>query len=195
MPALHLPGSRVDAGHLLAAFDNLCIWFGLHTPPSTHSATGIKYLLSARRESMNSKHCVSDSKCWRSSSSAMLSLAGWIGWDLTLLTCAQSWYMFGCVIFNEGRCISIPLSRSPFCMPHISNNTSFQQKHTRVPDGCDGSNGTLYLLTENYSHTVTQAMGRIAYLPPLLCTWNLVTYMHLQNNTCVTLFPGAVFTL
>jgi hypothetical protein len=70
----------------------------------------------------------------------------------------------------------------------ISNNRSFRLKHPGVLDGSDGSDGTLYLLTENYALPVAQAMGRVAYSPPLLCPW----YTHHQNDTCVTLFSGAV---
>ena len=82
----------MDAGHLLAAFDSLGIGFGLYTLPSTHSAAGKRFLLSAREESMNSKCSGSDSKRWRSQSSVMLSLADSIQWDLTLLSGAQTGY-------------------------------------------------------------------------------------------------------
>jgi len=68
----------------------------------------------------------------------------------------------------------------------------------------------------------SDATGRVAYLPchggytmfrilatrrvvyyahrprvrhPVLCVWNVVTYMHNQNDTCVTLFAGAPLTL
>jgi uncharacterized protein YjbI with pentapeptide repeats len=44
----------------------------------------------------------------------------------------------------------------------ISNNTSFRLKHPGVPDGSDGSDGTSYPLTENYTLPVTQATGRVA---------------------------------
>jgi len=33
----------------------------------------------------------------------------------------------------------------------ISNNRSFRLKHLGVPDGSDGSDGTSYPLTENYT--------------------------------------------
>jgi len=33
----------------------------------------------------------------------------------------------------------------------ISNNASFRLKHLGVPDGSDGSDGTSYHLTENYT--------------------------------------------
>jgi hypothetical protein len=42
----------------------------------------------------------------------------------------------------------------------ISNNSSFHQKHPGVLDGSDGSDGTLYPLTENYMLPVAQATGR-----------------------------------
>jgi hypothetical protein len=41
------------------------VGFGPRTPPPTRSATGKRYLLSARRESMNSKRSAADSKRWR----------------------------------------------------------------------------------------------------------------------------------
>ena len=68
----------------------------------------------------------------------------------------------------------------------ISNNPSFCLKHPAVPNGSDSSDGTLYPLTEYYMLPVTQATGRVAYLPPLLCAW----YTHHQNDTCVTLLAG-----
>jgi len=63
---LLLQGSKVGSGHSVAAFKTLCVGFGPRTPPSTCAATGKSYLLSARRESMNSKHSVLDWKRWRS---------------------------------------------------------------------------------------------------------------------------------
>jgi len=44
----------------------------------------------------------------------------------------------------------------------ISNNSSFRLKHPGVPDGSDGSDGTSYPLTENYTIPVAQATGRVA---------------------------------
>jgi len=44
----------------------------------------------------------------------------------------------------------------------ISNNSSFRQKHPGFPDGSDGSEGTSYPLTENYTLPVAQATGRVA---------------------------------
>jgi len=44
----------------------------------------------------------------------------------------------------------------------ISNNSSFRQEHPGVPDGSDGSDGTSYPLTENYTLPVAQATGRVA---------------------------------
>ena len=41
----------------------------------------------------------------------------------------------------------------------ISNNPGFRLKHPGVPDGSDGSDGTSYLLTENYKLPVAQAFG------------------------------------
>jgi len=43
---------------------------------------------------------------------------------------------------------------------YISNNSSFHLKHPGVPDGSDGSDGTSYPLTENYTLPVAQATGR-----------------------------------
>jgi hypothetical protein len=44
----------------------------------------------------------------------------------------------------------------------ISNNPSFRLKHPGVLDGSDGSDGTSYPLTENYTLPVAQAMGCVA---------------------------------
>ena len=74
----------------------------------------------------------------------------------------------------------------------ITNNPSLHKKHPGVLDGSDGSDRTSYPLTENYMIRITQVMGRIANLPPFLCARKVVTYMHHQNDTCVTLFAGAV---
>jgi len=52
---------------------------------------------------------------------------------------------------------------------HISNNSSFRQKHPGVPESSDRSDRTSYPLPENYTQPVAQAMGHIAYVPPLLC--------------------------
>jgi hypothetical protein len=94
---------------------------------------------------------------------------------------------------------------------------SFRQEHLGVSDGPDGSDGTSYPLTEDQTRPVTQATGRVAYLPcggyytmpailgmrrvvyyarrpgvrrPLLWVRNVVTYTHHQNNTYVALFAG-----
>jgi len=77
----------------------------------------------------------------------------------------------------------------------ISNNPSFRLKHAGVPNGSDGSDGTLYPLTENYTLPVAQATGRVPYLPPSLCSWNAVTYTHNHNDTYVTLFTGVAVML
>jgi hypothetical protein len=69
----------------------------------------------------------------------------------------------------------------------ISNNPSFCLKHPGVPDGSDGSSGTSYPLTENYTLPIAQETGYVAYLPPLLGAWNTPN----QNDTWVTLFAGA----
>jgi len=45
---------------------------------------------------------------------------------------------------------------------NISNNPGFRLKHPGVPDGSEGSDGTSYPLTENYTVPVAQATGRIA---------------------------------
>jgi len=112
-PGLFPAGSTVDSGHSSAALVALCDRFGPHTPPSTGSAMGKRYVWSGRRELMNPKRSASDTKQWRLYSSDMLSLADWIEWDLTLSNCARTWYPFVCVIPNVGHCFSIHLSRSP----------------------------------------------------------------------------------
>ena len=70
---------------------------------------------------------------------------------------------------------------------NISNNSNFRQKHPGVPDCSDGSDGTSYPLTENYTLPVAQATGRVAYL----LLYFVVTFTHHQKDTCVTLFAGA----
>jgi len=107
----------------------------------------------------------------------------------------------------------------------ISNTPSFHQECPGVPDGPDDSDWTSYPLTVNQTRHVAQATGRIAYLPcdgyytmapiaatrrveyypmdtrqsgvalPLPYVRNVVTCTHQQNNTCVTLFPGAAVIL
>jgi len=70
---------------------------------------------------------------------------------------------------------------------HISNNSSFRQKHEGVPDGSDDSDAISYPLAENFTLPVVQATGRVAYV----LLYFVVTITHQQNDTCVTLFPGA----
>jgi hypothetical protein len=76
------------------------------------------------------------------------------------------------------------LQRPSIGRRNISNNPSFRLKHPGVLDGSDGSDRTLYPLTENYTLP-------IAYSPPLLCAG----YTHHQNDMCVTLFTGAAVML
>jgi len=77
----------------------------------------------------------------------------------------------------------------------IRNNASFCPKHPGVLVGSASSDGTSYPLTEKYTLPVAQAMGRVAYVPPLLCARKVVTCTHHQNDTCLTLFAGAVVML
>jgi hypothetical protein len=44
----------------------------------------------------------------------------------------------------------------------ISNNSSFRLKHPGVSDGSDGSDGTSYHLSENYTVSVAQATAGVA---------------------------------
>ena len=74
---------------------------------------------------------------------------------------------------------------------HISNYSSFRQKHPGVPDGSDGSDGTSYPLTENYTLPVAQATGRVAYV----LLYFVVTFTHHQKDACITLFAGAAVML
>ena len=73
----------------------------------------------------------------------------------------------------------------------ISNNSNFSQKHPGVPDGSNGSDGTSYPLTENYTLPVAEATGRVAYVLPYF----VVTFRHDQKDTCVTLFARAAVML
>jgi len=72
----------------------------------------------------------------------------------------------------------------------ISNNSSFRQKHPGVTDGSDGSDGTSYPLTENYTLPVAQATGRVAYVPPLLCG---DVYAPSEGHVCYTLRRGCSY--
>ena len=90
--------------------------------------------------------------------------------------------------------VLIPFSNqhdSRFPTKHSSNNSNFREKHPGVPDGSDGSDGTSYPLTENYTLPVTQATGRVAYI----LLYIVVTFTHHQKDTCVTLFAGAAVIL
>jgi len=64
-------------------------------------------------------------------------------------------------------------SLPPLLLPFISNNSSFCQKCPGVPDGSDGSEGTSYPLTVNYTLSVPQAMG------PSLLDWCSGLRVHL----------------
>jgi hypothetical protein len=88
----------------------------------------------------------------------------------------------------------MPIS-DDFGVVYISNNPSFGQKHLGVPDGSDGSHRTLYHLTENFTFPVVLAMHRVADLPSILFTSNVVINMHHENNKCVTLSTGAAVML
>jgi hypothetical protein len=89
------------------------------------------------------------------------------------------------------------LSQQPFLATpqYIRNKPSIHQKHIGVPDTSDGCEGTLYPRMEDVIVPVSQAMGRIAYLPPWLCTRNVVTFTHNQNDTYVTHFGGDTIML
>jgi len=71
----------------------------------------------------------------------------------------------------------------PMC---ISNDLNFRLKHPGVLDGSDGSDGTSYALTENY----TLPVASHTYL-----LYFVVAYTHHQNDTCVTLCTGAAVML
>jgi len=80
---------------------------------------------------------------------------------------------------------------------HISNDPNFCLKHPGVPDGSDGSDGTSYALTENYTLPVAQATGRVSYVPPLLCG---DIYTSSERHVCYTFRRGcsyaeAVYTM
>jgi len=82
-------------------------------------------------------------------------------------------------------------------MRNISNDPNFRLKHPGVPEGSDGSDGTLYTLTENHSLPVAQATARVAYVPPYLCD---DVYASSERHVCYTLRRGcsdaeAVYTM
>jgi len=72
----------------------------------------------------------------------------------------------------------------------ISNEPNFRLKHLGVPDGSDGSDGTSYALTENYTLPVAQATCRVAYVPPLLCGY---VYTSSERHVCYTLPRGCSY--
>jgi len=75
-------------------------------------------------------------------------------------------------------------------MKCISNNPNVHLKYPGVPDGSDGSDGTSYALTENYTLPVTQVMGCVAYVPPLLCGDG---YASSERHVCYTLHRGCSY--
>jgi len=72
----------------------------------------------------------------------------------------------------------------------ISNDPNFRLKHPGVLDGSDGSDGTSYALTENYTLPIAQATGRVAYVPPLLCG---DVYASSERHVCYTLCRGCSY--
>jgi len=72
----------------------------------------------------------------------------------------------------------------------ISNYPSFYQKHPCVPDGSDGSDGTSYPLTENYTLHIAQATGRVAHVPPVLSG---DIYAPSERHVCYTLRSGCSY--
>jgi len=73
---------------------------------------------------------------------------------------------------------------------NISTDPNFHLKHPGVPDGSDGSDGTSYALTENYTLHVALATGRVAYVPPLLCG---DVYASTERHVCYTLRRGCSY--
>ena len=69
----------------------------------------------------------------------------------------------------------------------ISNDHNFRLKHPGVPDGSDG---TSYAVTENYTLPVAQATARVAYVPPLLCGG---VYASSERHVCYTLRRGCSY--
>jgi len=72
----------------------------------------------------------------------------------------------------------------------ISNDPKFHLKHPGVPDSSDGSDRTSYAVTEIYTLPITQATGRIAYVPPLLCG---DVYASSERHVCYTLSRGCSY--
>jgi len=103
---------------------------------------------------MNAVH----TDCWKWSSAHNTAL-------LTANSVAESYnssisWKYGCFLTGipHSEILIHPLSATT----NISNNPSFRLKHPGVPDGSDGSDGTSYPLTENYTLPVAQATGRVA---------------------------------
>jgi hypothetical protein len=73
----------------------------------------------------------------------------------------------------------------------ISTNLSLLQKHPGVCDMTGSFEGTLYPIMGTYTLHIVRATSCVAYLFPLLSVRNMMTFMHHQNDTCVTLSTGA----
>jgi hypothetical protein len=72
----------------------------------------------------------------------------------------------------------------------ISTDHSSRWNYTGVPFSSEGSNGTMYPHTENDTLPGAQATCHVAYVPPALCAWNVVSYTRYPYDTCLICFVG-----
>jgi len=91
---------------------------------------------------------------------------------------------------NNDPTSSMQLQDSYTDVRHISNDTGFHQKHQGVPDGCDGSDGTSYPLTENFTLPIAQGTGGVARVPPVLF---VDVYASSERLVCYTLRSGCSY--
>jgi len=99
----------------------------------------------------------------------------------------RAWDLFHDIIFLE----TVTTRHISQCqLMKISNDPNFRLKHLGVPHGSDGSDGTSYALTENYTLPVALATCRAAYVPPSLCG---DVYASSERHVCYTLRRGCSY--
>jgi len=111
----------------------------------------------------------------------------------------QLWYFWGPIVVmrvpESGRNThQAPVRWQPkwLWLRYISNDPNFHLKHPGVLDSSDGSDGTSYALTANYTLCVAQAIGRVAYIPPLL---GGDIYASSERHVCYTLRRGCSYAV
>jgi len=104
--------------------------------------------------------------------------------SLTLRWRSFSWWG------REGIAICFAYKGGQKYLYDISNDPNFRLKHPGVPDASDGSDGSSYALTDTHMLPVTQATGRVSYVPPLRCG---DVYESSERHVCYTLRTGCSY--